>query len=458
MRRFAWPALSVLLIAAALTAAQDGDWTAYGRDAGGERFSPLDQIHAGNVGSLQIAWTYHTGDAFTPADGRPTAFEATPLVVDGILYLSTPLGQGHRAGPGERAAALGVRREGAARQGYGDFASRGVSLWRRGSQRRIIVATVDARLIALDAGTGRPVASFGDNGTVDLRRGLRVPPTGFADYEVTSPPAIVNDTIVVGSGIADGTSKPHPSGEVRGFDAVSGTLKWSWDPVPQDRGGTRRRLVGQGDRVAYRRRERVVGDRRRSGAQSRVRADQQPEQRLLRRRAARRQPVLGLGRRAARRHRGARLALPDRAPRPVGLRRGLAAAALRLAQGRPHGAGGGDRVEDRAPVHPRSHHRYAADSGGGAAGAGERRARREQASPTQPFPAAPPALGGVPADRGSGVGRHRCGSAVVPRRHAAAARGRTVHAAVAHRARWSSRATSAGWRGAGSPTTASTIS
>jgi len=221
-------------VAAVLGAAQDGDWTAYGRDAGGERFSPLDQIRAGNVGSLEVAWTYHTGDALTPAEGRPTAFEATPLVVDGILYLSTPLGKVIALDPvsGQQRWVFDAKvpRD----KGYGDFASRGVSYWRRGNQRRIVVATVDARLIALDAGTGRPAASFGENGTVDLRRGLRVAPTGFADYEVTSPPAVVGDTIVVGSGIADGTSKPHPSGEVRGFDAVSGKLKWTWDPVPQD--------------------------------------------------------------------------------------------------------------------------------------------------------------------------------------------------------------------------------
>ena len=92
----------------------------------------------------------------------------------------------------------------------------------------------DARLIALDANTGALVSTFGDQGTVDLRKGLRIPPEGFADYQVTSPPAVVGNTIVVGSAIADGTNKPHPSGEVRGFDAITGKLRWSWDPFPQD--------------------------------------------------------------------------------------------------------------------------------------------------------------------------------------------------------------------------------
>ena len=246
MRRRAWLITPVLATAALLTAAQDGDWTAYGHDPGGERFSPLEQIQASNVSSLEVAWTYHTGDAFTPAEGRPTAFEATPLVADGVLYLSTPLGKVIALDPvsGQQRWVFDAKvpRD----KGYGDFVSRGVSLWRRGNERRIIVATVDARLIALDAGTGRPVAGFGDGGTIDLRRGLRVPPTGFADYEVTSPPAIVDDTIVVGSGIADGTSKPHPSGEVRGFDARSGKLTWTWDPVPQDAGAVGAETWGKG--------------------------------------------------------------------------------------------------------------------------------------------------------------------------------------------------------------------
>ncbi|MEO7274230.1 MAG: pyrroloquinoline quinone-dependent dehydrogenase [Vicinamibacterales bacterium] len=234
MRKLPWCFSLLLAAVVAATAAQDGDWTAYGRDAGGERFSPLDQIRASNVGSLAVAWTYRTGDAFTPADGRPTAFEATPLVVDGILFLSTPLGKVIALDPVSGQPRWVYDAVVPRDKGYGDFASRGVSFWRRGNERRIIVATVDARLIALEAGTGRLVHGFGEGGIVDLRRGLRVPPTGFADYEVTSPPAIVNNTIVVGSGIADGTSKPHPSGEVRGFDVVSGALKWSWDPVPQD--------------------------------------------------------------------------------------------------------------------------------------------------------------------------------------------------------------------------------
>ncbi len=228
---------SVLLLAVELETqhmlSQAGDWTAYGRDGGGERFSPLDAIHRGNVASLEVAWTFRTGDAYQPSGGRPTAFEATPLHVDDALYVSTPVGRVIALDPVTGQQRWAFDAQSPREKGYGDFTSRGVSTWQRGAERRIFVATIDARLIALDAKTGQPIQSFGERGAVDLRKGLRIPPDGFADYEVTSPPAIVGNTIVVGSGIADGTDKRHPSGEVRGFDAATGKLKWTWDPVPQ---------------------------------------------------------------------------------------------------------------------------------------------------------------------------------------------------------------------------------
>src|SRR3977135_255191 len=93
MRRIGLSVCSALVVGALLRVAQDGDWRAYGRDPGGERFSPLDGIRRENVASLQVAWTFRTGDAYQPPRGRPPAFEATPLPVDGTLYLSTPVGR-----------------------------------------------------------------------------------------------------------------------------------------------------------------------------------------------------------------------------------------------------------------------------------------------------------------------------------------------------------------------------
>ena len=234
IRRALVVAGSSIVAAGLLASAQEADWAAYGRDPGGERFSPLNGIHRQNVASLEVAWTFRTGDAYTPTMGDPTAHEATPLLIDDTLFLSTPLGRVIALDPVTGAERWAFDARVPRDKGWGDYASRGVSAWRRGADRRIFVATIDARLFALDATTGKPIATFGEQGAVDLRKGLRIPPTGFADYAITSPPAVIGDAVVVGSAVADGTDKPHPSGEVRAFHAVTGKLLWSWDPVPQD--------------------------------------------------------------------------------------------------------------------------------------------------------------------------------------------------------------------------------
>jgi len=235
------PAVVVVAVVVALLAFAAGSgvdqsaWVSYGGDPGGRRFSMLDAINRRNVGSLRIAWTFRTGDAYQPPNGRPTAFEATPLYLDGTLYLATPLGRAIALDPVTGKERWSYDSKVPRDMGYGDFANRGVSMWTSGSgARRLILATVDARLIELDASTGRPSAGFGDNGVVALRSGLRIAPRGFADYEETSPPAIVGNTIVVGSGVADNGSVSMPSGEVRGFDVLTGKLKWTFDPIPQD--------------------------------------------------------------------------------------------------------------------------------------------------------------------------------------------------------------------------------
>jgi quinoprotein glucose dehydrogenase len=172
---------------------------------------------------------------------RPPALEVTPLVVDGLMYVITPTGIVAALDP-----ATGVERwhydAGVdPHRGYGDFASRGVSFWRdtrtppgNPCARRIFAATIDARLVALDATTGKPCPGFGAGGVVDLRKGLRAPPDEFAFYEVTSPPAIAGDLVITGSAVADNTNLAPASGEVRAFDARTGALKWTFDPVPQD--------------------------------------------------------------------------------------------------------------------------------------------------------------------------------------------------------------------------------
>ena len=236
--------VTVLLLgmAPAVLPGQEVDWSANGRDLQGTRYSPAAEITRQNVSRLAVAWTYRTGETdarFKTA--KPTAFEATPLVVDETMYLGTPLGRVIALDPatGRERWVFDPKIDRAVR--YGDFASRGVSTWLDESapagavcRRRIFVATAQSQLFALDARDGRPCGGFGRNGMVDLKAGLRIPPFEPDAYSITSPPLVVNGVVITGSSVAD-NSRPNPaSGEVRGYDGRTGTLKWTWDPIPQD--------------------------------------------------------------------------------------------------------------------------------------------------------------------------------------------------------------------------------
>lgn len=230
----------VALVAAGSAAAQKPDeWAAYGRDPGGMRFSPLTQITRENVAQLQVAWTYRTGD--TAHVRRPVKFEATPLMVDGTLYLSTPFGSAIALDPSTGKERWRYRTKVAIDENWGDFANRGVSTWvdptagpTAKCRRRIYLNTIDGRIIALDARTGTICDGFGDHGVVSLRRGLRNQPFELAEYQLTSPPAVIDGLLITGSSIADNNRTDAASGEVRAFDARTGKLRWSWDPVPRD--------------------------------------------------------------------------------------------------------------------------------------------------------------------------------------------------------------------------------
>jgi quinoprotein glucose dehydrogenase len=225
-----------MIIPLALLLLQTGDWPAYGHDRAGTRYTPLTAIDRTNVAQLKVAWTYHTGESAPEyATHRQKEFEATPLVVDGTMYLSTPLGRVIALDPVTGTARWTFNPHMNRFMDYGDFANRGVSTWvDPQGHRRIYVAVIDGRLIALDATTGRPIESFGDHGTVDLLVGLRNAPDWAEEWEVTSPPAIVHGLVVVGSGVADNNRINAASGEVRAYDARTGALRWKWDPVPQD--------------------------------------------------------------------------------------------------------------------------------------------------------------------------------------------------------------------------------
>lgn len=221
------------------------EWPAYGHDAGGTRFSPATQISRSNVDRLHVAWTFRTGDIVRD-DRRGELrgrFEATPIVVDGRMYLSSPIGVVYALDP-ETGTELWHFDPLVDLSGdYGDFASRGVATWLDNSlehgsacKRRIFVAPVDARLIALDAATGKPCAGFGTRGQVDLSSDLVNAPRYKGEYEVTSPPTVIGGVVIVGSAISDNRRANAPSGVVRAYDAKTGALRWRWDPIPRTPG------------------------------------------------------------------------------------------------------------------------------------------------------------------------------------------------------------------------------
>lgn len=228
---------SIAAISALWAADTDGLWAIYGHDAGGTRFSPLAIVNRQNVGQLKVAWTFHTGDLYQPKSGRASQFESTPLFIDGTLFVTTPFGRVIALDPDTGLQRWSYDPKVNTQAGYGDFANRGVSTWSDGHQRRIFIATIDARLIALDAASGRLCGGFGDNGQVDLKTGLRLPVQNESEYEETSPPAILGDLVIVGSGIADNARTDMPSGEVRAYDVRTGKRKWTFDPMPGTRVG-----------------------------------------------------------------------------------------------------------------------------------------------------------------------------------------------------------------------------
>jgi quinoprotein glucose dehydrogenase len=220
----------------------DSDWPAYGRDPGGSRYSPLTQINRDDVKNLKAAWTYRTGAADVKGrSAHNAAFEATPIFVDGTLYLSTPFNRVIALDPLKGTERWSFDPKVDLTSGYSEVSSRGVSSWadRRSGKRRIYVATIDARLIALDATTGEPCKDFAQDGQIDLTRDVRLVDRG--DYQVTSPPAVIGDLIIVGSSIGDNRGVELERGVVRAYDARTGKLEWSWDPIPQAAGDPARK-------------------------------------------------------------------------------------------------------------------------------------------------------------------------------------------------------------------------
>ncbi|MEB5835748.1 membrane-bound PQQ-dependent dehydrogenase, glucose/quinate/shikimate family [Pantoea dispersa] len=223
------------------------DWTAYGGTADGLRFSALNQITKANVRNLEVAWTYHTGDLRQDNDATEYTFEATPLKANGMLYFCTPHNEVHALDP--QSGAVKWKYTPAKDRSYlqQHQTCRGVSYYAGAPvaaqdtaatptmcRKRIFNATTDARLIALDADSGKPCADFGNNGVVDLHANMgEVRPHALMQ---TAAPLVAGNLVIVGGSVMDnGFNSGNPSGVIRAYDVQSGRLVWNFDPAnPQN--------------------------------------------------------------------------------------------------------------------------------------------------------------------------------------------------------------------------------
>ncbi|MEW5914962.1 MAG: pyrroloquinoline quinone-dependent dehydrogenase [Gemmatimonadota bacterium] len=216
------------------------EWPAYGGDPGGQRYSPLTDINRENVNRLTLRWSWETGETAIPETdstraARPGMFQTTPLMVNDTLYLSTPFNRVVALDPATGTQYWefdpGAYRPGQPSNGTG-FVHRGVAMWSDSGQRRIFINS-RWRLIAIDAATGRPVASFGTQGEVDLTSGLSRT-VEKRHYTNTSPPVIWRDLVIVGNGVGDRlVYKGDPPGDIQAFDVRTGERRWRFKTVPE---------------------------------------------------------------------------------------------------------------------------------------------------------------------------------------------------------------------------------
>ncbi len=216
----------------------DAEWRAYGGTYASARYSPLDQINRDNVSQLRVAWRWRSPDHdVMERDPRIETFanETTPLMVGGVLYVSTSLSQvaAIDAATGQTIWTHDPEVWKLGTPPNHGWVHRGVAYWTDGREARIFIGTGNAFLIALDARTGKPVPGFGQEGRIDLTDGLGRP-VDRRWYSVTSPPVVVRDVVVVGASIFDYPVRPDmPPGHVRGFDAHTGRMRWIFHTIPQ---------------------------------------------------------------------------------------------------------------------------------------------------------------------------------------------------------------------------------
>ena len=236
---------------------QQKDWDNYGNTPGGSRFVALDQITRDNVKDLKVAWTFHTGDTPLSPDGNGAEDQQTPLQIGNRIFLCTP----HNnviAVDADSGKEIWKREINAKSQvwnrcrglAYFDVAkplqqptvpgstpATPVTLAAGDScQRRILMNTIDARLVAINADNGEFCQNFGNQGVVDLKVGLG--DAADPKYQLTSAPTLAGTTVVVGGRVADNVQTDMPGGVLRGFDVITGAMRWAFDPGNQDPNST----------------------------------------------------------------------------------------------------------------------------------------------------------------------------------------------------------------------------
>ena len=221
------------------------DWTSYGKSSGGGHFSKADEITPENVKKLERVWVHRSGDYKGGANSAgvkggeyQTSFQATPLLVDDTLFYCTSYNRVFALDP-ETGKEKWVFDPKLKKDGRAILACRGLSSWKDETKsssekchHRIMGVTIDAELFSIDGKSGEICNDFGNNGRVNLREGLGEHPALY--YWSTSPPAIINEKIVVGGSVIDNLSTDIPGGVVRAFDIRSGELSWYWDPIPPE--------------------------------------------------------------------------------------------------------------------------------------------------------------------------------------------------------------------------------
>ncbi len=212
-------------------------WPSYGGDLGHTRYAALDQIDAGNFGSLEVAWRFSVANLGPTPEYR---FQSTPVMVDGVLYTTGGTRRAVTALDATTGEQLwmysldeGERGENAPRK----LSGRGLAFWREGTDKRVLYVTPAYRLIALDADTGRPIESFGNDGRVDLRDGLEQGDAwDTSQIGLNSPPTIADGVVIVGAAhtpFAPADQATNVKGYIRGYDVVTGKLLWTFHTVPQ---------------------------------------------------------------------------------------------------------------------------------------------------------------------------------------------------------------------------------